>query len=82
MEHFLIVTNDGKDRDGKVTDRLRHILEGAGKTCLFSKKDSRKNIIRETVPDNADCAIVIGGDGAAHGLCRGWRRRRIRPGCR
>ena len=64
MERFYIVTNDGKDRDGKVTDRLRHILEGAGKTCLFSKKDSRKNIIRETVPEDADCAIVIGGDGS------------------
>lgn len=64
MERFYIVTNDGKDRDGRVTDRIRHILEGAGKTCLFSEKDEKKNIIRETVPEDADCAIVIGGDGS------------------
>lgn len=64
MERFYIVTNDGKDRDGRVTDRIRHILEGAGKTCLFSEKDEKKNIIRETVPGDADCAIVIGGDGS------------------
>ncbi len=64
MERFYIVTNDGKDRDGRVTDRIRHILDGAGKTCLFSEKDEKKNIIRETVPEDADCAIVIGGDGS------------------
>ncbi len=64
MKRFYIVTNDGKDRDGRVTDKTRHILEGAGKTCLFSEKDEKKNIIRETVPEDADCAIVIGGDGS------------------
>ena len=63
MERFYIVTNDGKDRDGRVTEKIRRILEGAGKTCLFSKRDDRKNIIRESVPEDADCAIVIGGDG-------------------
>lgn len=63
MERFYIVTNDGKDRDGRVTEKIRRILEGVGKTCLFSKRDDRKNIIRESVPEDADCAIVIGGDG-------------------
>ena len=63
MERFYIVTNDGKDRDGRVTEKIRRTLEGAGKTCLFSKRDDRKNIIRESVPEDADCAIVIGGDG-------------------
>ena len=58
------MTNEATDRDGRVTDRIRHILEGAGKTCLFSEKDEKKSIIRETVPEDADCAIVIGGDGS------------------
>lgn len=64
MERFYIVTNDGKDKDGKVTREVCRILEQSGKICLFSKKNAKKNIIKETVPQNADCAIVIGGDGS------------------
>lgn len=64
MERFYIVTNDGKDKDGSVTARICGILERAGKTCLFSRKDENKNIIPDTVPADADCAVVIGGDGS------------------
>ena len=35
MEHFFIVTNDGKDADGQVTGRVKKLLEKAWKTCVL-----------------------------------------------
>ena len=64
MKHFLIVTNDGKDREYKVTDHVKNLLEQAGMTCVICEKDENKQIIREAVPKELDCAIVIGGDGS------------------
>ena len=64
MKHFLIVTNVGKDREYKVTDHVKNLLEQAGMTCVICEKDENKQIIREAVPKELDCAIVIGGDGS------------------
>lgn len=64
MEHFLIVTNDGKDKEYKVTNHVKSLLEQAGKKCLLCEKDEKKQIVRESIPENLDCAIVIGGDGS------------------
>lgn len=64
MERFYIVTNDGKDKDRKITRHICDILEKSGKTCFLSQKDEKKNIIPDTVPKELDCAIVIGGDGS------------------
>ena len=64
MKHFLIVTNDGKDKEYKVTDHVKNLLEQAGMTCVICEKDEKKQIIREAVPKELDCAIVIGGDGS------------------
>lgn len=64
MERFYIVTNDGKDKDRIITRHICDILKKAGKTCFLSQKDEEKNIIPDTVPQELDCAIVIGGDGS------------------
>ena len=64
MERFYIVTNDGKDRDGAVTRQICRLLEQEGKTCILARKDAEKNIIPSSVPQDVDCAIVIGGDGS------------------
>ena len=64
MNRFFIVTNDGKDTDYKVTNKIKQLLEDAGKTCILCEKDAEKRIIRETIPKEIDCAIVIGGDGS------------------
>lgn len=64
MDRYLIVTNDGKDTDHSVTDQVVSLLQNAGKTCILCQKDEEKNIIMESVPDQIDCAIVIGGDGS------------------
>ncbi len=64
MNRFYIVTNDAKDPDYQITDQIRQMLEEAGKTCILCQKDKRKKIIPSTIPDDLDCAIVIGGDGS------------------
>ena len=64
MDNFLIVTNDGKDKDYSVTYRVKSLLEEAGKCCCICQKDEEKKMIAESVPADIDCAIVIGGDGS------------------
>ncbi len=64
MEHFFIVTNDGKDKSFEVTEYVKGLLEQAGRVCTLCKKDAEKRIIREEVPEDIECAIVIGGDGS------------------
>ena len=64
MKRFYIVTNDGKDTDYTVTYKIKQLLEDAGKTCILCEKDANKKIIKESIPTDIDCAIVIGGDGS------------------
>jgi NAD+ kinase len=64
MERFFVVTNDGKDRDGQVTGKVKKLLESRGKSCILCKKDEQKNIVPESIPEDIDCAVVIGGDGS------------------
>lgn len=64
MERFFIVTNDGKDRDGQVTQKVKKLLENKGKLCFLCRKDDQKNIVAESIPKEMDCAIIIGGDGS------------------
>lgn len=64
MEHFFIVTNDGKDTQFVVTGQVKALLESAGKVCTLCKKDADKKIIKSEIPQDIDCAIVIGGDGS------------------
>ena len=75
MDRFLIVTNDGKDTDHSVTAKVKNLLTEAGKTCILCQKDEKKNIIRESIPEDLDCAVVIGGDGSLIEVARLlWKR--------
>lgn len=64
MDRFYIVTNDGKDSDYTVTNRVKGLLESEGKITYLCRKDAQKRIIRDSIPSDIDCAIVIGGDGS------------------
>ena len=68
LKKFWIVTNDGKDTNHAVTEKVKELLEIAGRSCILCEKDAEKNIIRERIPDMIDCAIVIGGDGSLIGF--------------
>ena len=64
MDRFLIVTDDGKDADHIITRKVKELLETEGKKCVLCQKDEKKNIIKEAIPEDIECAIVIGGDGS------------------
>ena len=77
MKRFLIVTNDGKDTDHKVTNKLKQLLEDAGRSCILCEKDAKKRIVRSSIPDDIDCVIVIGGDGSLIEAARALQRHDI-----
>ena len=63
MEKFYIITNDTKDDDYMITTRIKECIESYGKTCILCEKDDYENLREDTIPNDIDCALVIGGDG-------------------
>lgn len=63
MDKFYLITNEIKDSDFRVTNQIKDYIEKSGNTCILAQKDGNGDIIKGTVPENVDCAIVIGGDG-------------------
>ena len=63
MDGFYIITNKLKDPDFAITNEIRQYIENNGKKCYVSEKDSEGHIIPGTVPSDARCGLVLGGDG-------------------
>ena len=68
MERFYLIANQTKDRDLAVTRRVAGYLEEHGKKCFFpgyAKEPGHGFHYTDPslIPDNIDCAIVLGGDG-------------------
>lgn len=63
MDHFYIITNKLKDQDYRITNEIRKYIESHGKTCSVSEKDGEGHILPDTVPEEAQCGLVLGGDG-------------------
>ena len=63
MDGFYIITNKLKDPDFAITNEIRQYIESNGKKCYVSEKDSEGHIIPGTVPADARCGLVLGGDG-------------------
>lgn len=77
MDKFLIITNDGKDKDGKVTGKVRSFLEKNGRKAVLCPKDVEKKILLHQIPQDVECALVIGGDGSLIEAARSLRERGI-----
>lgn len=63
MDHFYIITNRLKDQDYKITHEIRDYIELHGKKCCISEKDGGGHILPGTIPEDAQCGLVLGGDG-------------------
>ncbi len=64
MDKFLIITNREKDPDLRVTNKVAAYIEKAGKQVVLSRVSSvMENDGHVIVPEDIDCAIVLGGDG-------------------
>lgn len=67
MEHFYIITNQGKDDNLAVTNRIRSCLEQNGKRVSMCIRDNDMQGTGYTdaqkIPGDVDCILVLGGDG-------------------
>ncbi|MDF2543625.1 MAG: ppnK [Herbinix sp.] len=66
MDRFLVITNKEKDKDYKVTNKIADYIRNAGKEVTFSglsQWDKKGMLHTMTIPENIECAIVLGGDG-------------------
>jgi NAD+ kinase len=64
MDRFLIITNKEKDTDLLVTKKIVAYIEEAGKQATLSSVSSvQEEAGPVVIPEDIDCAIVLGGDG-------------------
>lgn len=68
MKHFLIYTNRHKDRELRMTERIRAYLQEKGqcvtvKLCELKEQYEGQEEATSDSPPEADCMIVLGGDG-------------------
>ena len=68
MKHFLIYTNRHKDRELRMTERIRAYLQEKGqcvtvKLCELKEQYEGQEEATSDFPPEADCMIVLGGDG-------------------
>ena len=63
MDCFYIITNKRKDEDYTITNKIRQYIEKHGKSCFLSEKDEKGHIVPGSVPREAQCGLVLGGDG-------------------
>lgn len=68
MDKFAIITNTEKDKNYKVTKRIREYLTEKGKSCILPRrlfKNDGQGMYTDSgdIPDDVDCILVLGGDG-------------------
>ena len=66
MKNFHIITNEIKDKELTVTGKLRQIIQekgGSSQLFLFEENGGGKCLTEDAFLNDADCAIVLGGDG-------------------
>lgn len=85
MKHFLIYTNHHKDKDLVMTRRIQGYLETKGQRCTVKLKEADWKCCPEpdtnegdtTLPLDADCMIVLGGDGTMLQAARDTKKRHV-----
>lgn len=66
MKNFHIITNETKDKDLVITQKLQEIIAAKGgnsQVVLFDVKNNGRSLMEEAFLAEADCALVLGGDG-------------------
>ena len=80
MKHFLIYTNRHKDRELATTKRICDFLRLKGKRVTVMAEaawQGREPEPGSSVPGDADCMIVLGGDGTVLQAARLTKTQRI-----
>lgn len=73
MERFCIIVNKDRDEKMELTSRVKEILSELGKKVTVCVESAEKQRKEETIPEETEAVIVLGGDGtmirAAKRLC-------------
>lgn len=85
MKHFLIYTNSHKDKNLLTTKRISDFLKLKGQRVTVKadrdyckvKKTAESDEIPDDIPQDADCMIVLGGDGTVLQAARETKRLHI-----
>lgn len=80
MKNFHIITNEIKDKDLAVTKKLQEIIEekgGSSQVFLFEENGGGKCLTEEAFLIDADCALVLGGDGTLLRVAREASKKKI-----
>ncbi|MCM1569366.1 MAG: NAD(+)/NADH kinase [Roseburia sp.] len=71
MKHFLIYTNENKDKELEITERIRRFLTDRGQRvtlCVRAANWKQKSSEEAPeFPEDIDCMLVLGGDGTVLG---------------
>ena len=73
MNNFHIITNETKDKDLVITRKLQEIIAqkgGRSQVFLFDVKNNGRCLMEDTFLAEADCALVLGGDGTLLSVAR------------
>lgn len=69
MDKFFVITNDLKDKDFRLTNKIVEYLKARGKTCLIRREVPKPKGASygytnpAEVPEDMECVLVLGGDG-------------------
>lgn len=80
MKNFHIITNEIKDKDLTVTKKLQKIIQDKGGTSqvfLFEENGGGKCLTEAAFLIDADCALVLGGDGTLLRVAREASKKKI-----
>lgn len=80
MKNFHIITNEIKDKDLAVTKKLQEIIKekgGSSQVFLFEENGGGKCLTEEAFLIDADCALVLGGDGTLLRVAREASKKKI-----
>lgn len=80
MKNFHIITNEIKDKDLMITRKLQEIIEdkgGSSQVVLVDLKNNARCLKEENFLQEADCALVLGGDGTLLRVARETARKEI-----
>ncbi len=65
MKHFCIVANRSKSGTAELADEIKKYIEENGGTCYIVPQapEDEHYTLSEDIPDEAECILVLGGDG-------------------
>ncbi|MCQ2507397.1 MAG: NAD(+)/NADH kinase [Dorea sp.] len=74
MKKFLVFANEIKDKDLVVTKKLCAMLEERGKEWVMAEQDENHAMKADSIPEDIDCVVVLGGDGSFIAVARNiWK---------